>query len=123
MLYLRMFFGNPCVFSFPIFASPFVHPSPPVNAYFVAFFGGDAAVLSNSQLSTTSYQLLRVSPQAAQNDDPCRIVILSDEPERRISLMPSTVNISSRINTYVKVLRNSSAMNTYAMLGLGSPSE
>jgi hypothetical protein len=59
----------------------------------------------------------------AQNDDPSRIVILSDEPERRISLMPPTINISSRINSYAKVIYNSSAMNTYAMLELQSLSE
>jgi hypothetical protein len=119
-----MFFGNP---------SPFARLAPPFSAltctkesdvppasvtvYFVAFFGGGAAALSDFQPSTIDYH------QAAQNDDPSRIVILSDEPERRISLTPPTINISSRINSYAKVARNSSAMNTYAILELGSHSE
>ena len=125
MLYSRMFFGNPSPFA--RLAPPFlaltctkesgVQPPPPVNVCFVAFFSGDAAALSDFQPSTIDYH------QAAQNDDPSRIVILSDEPERRISLAPPTINISSRINSYAKVARNSSAMNTYAMLELKSHSE
>jgi hypothetical protein len=76
--------------------------------------------------------------QVSQNDDPPRIVILSSgeshqqdelspvntvEPERRISLMPPTVNISSRINTYAEVTHNSLEMNTYAIRQIRSRSE
>jgi hypothetical protein len=71
-----MFFGNPSPFARS--APPFsaltctkesgVQPAPPVNAYFVAFFRGDAAVLSDVQLSTIDYQPQCLSPQPTQNE-------------------------------------------------------
>jgi len=40
---------------------------------------------------------------------------LSDEPERRISLMLPTINISSKMNTYTTFTRIPRRMNTYAI--------
>ena len=48
------------------------------------------------------------------------IVIPSDEPERGISPMRPTIHISSRINTYTKSSRNPRVMNTYAIAQFGS---
>jgi hypothetical protein len=55
----------------------------------------------SSRLSRTSAGPELLSPVSGysfehKSDDPSRIVILSDEPERRISLMRPTINTSSK---------------------------
>jgi hypothetical protein len=106
-----MFFGNhsPVARLAPPFSALASFRPRPLSTFTSSLSSPVTAVLSTFQLSTINCQPLRLSPQAAQNDDPCGIVILRD--------------ISSRINSYVKFLRNSSAMNTYAMRELRSHSE